>query len=356
MMHKDLKNDIRRLLFVWLLLKRYWEGNATRQERELIERWEPRTRPAGVSKLGRRLADKLDRDVYTRLAERLGFTLADEELEAMKKRLQSNEKHGTRKGRMATLGRAAAAVTVLLMLGMGGWILTREIVSPASLPLMTVSDSREQWTTTNGQMMRLRLPDGTRVQVNAGSRMRIDREAFGRERREVWLEGEAFFDVTRDTLRPFVIHAGATRTIVRGTSFNVKAYPHLGEEVISVRSGRVDVRDSVRLLAMLSPDEELLRVTLTGKTEICRTDGAQASAWTGGGLVLHRATAEELRMRLRQHFGVEVLFREGALAQARLTVSFEPRTSLEEVAATIGELYDVSYDVHVDEKKIVFYK
>ena len=77
--------------------------------------------------------------------------------------------------------------------------------------------------TRPGEQRRLQLADGSVVWLNAGSRLRYP-AAFARPQREVFLEGEAFFEVARDPKKPFLIHAGQSTTRVLGTSFSVRSY------------------------------------------------------------------------------------------------------------------------------------
>jgi ferric-dicitrate binding protein FerR (iron transport regulator) len=78
---------------------------------------------------------------------------------------------------------------------------------------------------------RFSLPDGSGIWLNRGSTLRYPAH-FGQATREVWLEGEGFFEVAKDPHKPFLVHSGQTVTRVTGTSFNVRSYS--GEEKVSV--------------------------------------------------------------------------------------------------------------------------
>jgi ferric-dicitrate binding protein FerR (iron transport regulator) len=91
----------------------------------------------------------------------------------------------------------------------------------------------------NGQKSKIILTDGTVVWLNAASKIRFP-EKFDVKERRVFLEGEAFFDVTRDENRPFVIQSKSAVTTVLGTTFNVKSYEKEPIQ-ITVASGKVKV-------------------------------------------------------------------------------------------------------------------
>jgi ferric-dicitrate binding protein FerR (iron transport regulator) len=84
------------------------------------------------------------------------------------------------------------------------------------------------------------LPDGSHVYLNAGTRLKYP-DHFSDSTREVYLEGEAFFEVAHDSLHPFIVQAGQIATRVLGTSFNVRAYTDEPDMVVGVKTGKVKV-------------------------------------------------------------------------------------------------------------------
>src|SRR5690606_7892291 len=100
--------------------------------------------------------------------------------------------------------------------------------------------------TERGEKARLSLPDGTHILLNSDSRLWYNPD-FGKDlERVVYLEGEAFFDVAKDTLHPFKIHSGDITTTVLGTSFNVQAFAD--EEItVSLVSGKVQIENQSAL-------------------------------------------------------------------------------------------------------------
>lgn len=89
---------------------------------------------------------------------------------------------------------------------------------------------------------KITLPDGSEVSLRKGSYL-VQAPDFGKSNRSVTLHGEAFFEVKRDSLRPFLILAGTTTTEVLGTSFSVKSWDDQSSVVVSVTTGLVSFRD-----------------------------------------------------------------------------------------------------------------
>jgi ferric-dicitrate binding protein FerR (iron transport regulator) len=103
------------------------------------------------------------------------------------------------------------------------------------------------------------LPDGTNVWLNGSSTLSYSSKAFGEKYREVKLIGEAFFDVTKDAQHPFIIHASSINITVKGTAFNVKAFPGQKNVETSLIRGLVEIttlQDPERKI-LLRPNEKI---------------------------------------------------------------------------------------------------
>jgi ferric-dicitrate binding protein FerR (iron transport regulator) len=103
------------------------------------------------------------------------------------------------------------------------------------------------------QIQEVELSEGSKVTVNSNSRLTYPKK-FQRDKREVTLKGEAFFEVAKDPERPFIINAGKIRVEVLGTSFNVKAYENLEQVEVVVSTGKVAVYSHDK------PDEKVVLV------------------------------------------------------------------------------------------------
>lgn len=115
---------------------------------------------------------------------------------------------------------------------------------------------------TGGEIMLTTLPDGSAVELDTGSRISYY-HTFGKERRDVFLEGGALFEVAEDKQRPFTVYAGNVATTALGTVFRVSATRESGETIVRLLSGKVIVKPDSLLSAhglkevYLSPGKEL---------------------------------------------------------------------------------------------------
>lgn len=132
-----------------------------------------------------------------------------------------------------------------------------------TIPAKTTATPRisfREIATRTGFRSNLRLPDGTHVWLNAGSRLIYDNNTYGARDREVELTGEAFFDVEHNSSKPFIIHTAKVDIKVLGTRFNVRSYPTDRTTEATLVRGSIEVsikaRPSEKII--LKPNEKLV--------------------------------------------------------------------------------------------------
>lgn len=158
-----------------------------------------------------------------------------------------------------------------------------------------------------GQKSLITLPDGSQVKLNAESS--LEYYADFAQSRHVTLTGEAFFDVVRDTLRPFIVTVGGVAVRVLGTSFNVQAFPE-ENTTVAVASGAVLVQQERTGQASQLQAREMVRVNRqAGTFEESTFDPAEALAWKDGILTFRQASFEEIAQRLERWYGVDFVVR-----------------------------------------------
>jgi len=193
---------------------------------------------------------------------------------------------------------------------------------------------RRSYVTATRERSELRLPDGTRVHLAPGSQLRAASD-FGEERRDVTLEGEAFFEVVHDERRPFTVFAGNTSTRDIGTAFSIRAYPQDSTVTVIVREGEVALSGAGRLRA-----GDVARVSAEGRAMVQR--GVQVDSllgWMRGRLALTDAPLRLVVEDLRRWYDVDVRIADSSIAELPFTGTLEdvpPDAAVELVAATLG--------------------
>lgn len=191
------------------------------------------------------------------------------------------------------------AASILFIIGVGLGSYFTDIEAPAA------EIAWIEKATHKGQRATITLMDGTIVYLNANSKI-IFPEKFSAKKREVILEGEAFFDVARNAKRPFTIRSGEVTTTVLGTSFNIRSFK--GEpQVVSVATGKVKVKAS----DMTGHSEEIF---LTPNQQafydgqLCRNDIdiRKFIAWKDKIIHFEDVTLDEAALELENWFGVTI--------------------------------------------------
>ena len=159
-----------------------------------------------------------------------------------------------------------------------------------------------------GKTRSLLLADGTRVLLNAGSKLKYPNKFRG-SLREVDLEGEGYFEVVKNPAQPFLVRTPALRVQVLGTKFNVRSYQGDAKQQVSVITGKVEVDDSKSAVAkpvMLTAHEQVIYVEKTGIFEKGDWDGSDEIAWLDGGFNFRNRSFREVAGALERRFDITV--------------------------------------------------
>jgi ferric-dicitrate binding protein FerR (iron transport regulator) len=178
-----------------------------------------------------------------------------------------------------------------------------------------------------GQKLDIKLPDGTRIKLNANSRISYP-ENFSGSTREVTLDGEAYFDVRHNPSRPFIVYTQYATTQVIGTSFNVNTT----QEAIAVTlvNGKVNVSVPNGKTALLAPDQQA--IIARGSTDIVthKVSVEKYIGWKDNTLRFDHITVKEAFAIIENWYNVEIKVKDPALMNCIITSKYE-NESLENV-------------------------
>ncbi|GGF12768.1 FecR family protein [Hymenobacter cavernae] len=205
----------------------------------------------------------------------------------------------------------AALVLVVLAAVSGLWYFVAQPSSPAYQLSQTQA----------GQKQTIRLADGSRVTLAPQSRLRYP-VAFGGTYRDVYLEGEAFFEVSKDAHRPFRVHSGTLTTQVLGTRFNVSAFGRGQHTAVSLVEGKVQVLDHQNSY-LLTPGQQLRADQITGRIYRQAFDAEQVTGWRHNKLIFKNEKLAEAANQIERLYDVKLVFADSATAEVRLWASFD---------------------------------
>ncbi|PTS99428.1 hypothetical protein DBR11_12390 [Pedobacter sp. HMWF019] len=160
-------------------------------------------------------------------------------------------------------------------------------------------------TTPRGGQYQVELPDGTVVWLNAASSLQFPESFQDGQQRRVTLTGEAYFQVARDTKRPFIVHTDEQDVKVLGTHFNINSYKEENAVKTTLLEGSVEISFSKHTL-ILKPGEQAIR---RGENiQIHAVDTEDAIAWKNGKLKFSNENIHELMHRIARWYDVEVVY------------------------------------------------
>lgn len=186
-------------------------------------------------------------------------------------------------------------------------------------------------TAPKGQMKQVLLPDNTLVQLNAGSSIRCPVK-FSATRREVTLlNGEAFFEVKHDALKPFLVHTGGVITQVLGTSFNIKFYKELPDIQVFVNSGKVEIHDQKHTLGMYTPQQQLTYNKQNQSFSRQVIAGDHSLSWMHDELILDNVEFKEVVVYLQNRYNVNFKYTGRKLNKQHYSVRFSNKLTINQV-------------------------
>lgn len=225
--------------------------------------------------------------------------------------------------------------------------------------------------TRAGSKSQVKLPDGTLVILNADSKLSYPDNFVGNTR-EVTLEGEAFFEVTENKLRPFIIHSKMMDIKVLGTVFNVKAYPAESVSEASLIKGSIEVtlKERRNQKIMLKPSEKISIVHVPEGADNMPPNAAKEDVtrpiyseplisvahlsidrkeniikeigWTQNKLMFQNESLKSIAVTLQRWYGQTVSIRSEALKEKMFTGNFQ-----EENLGQVLEALQASYNFNI---------
>jgi transmembrane sensor len=159
-------------------------------------------------------------------------------------------------------------------------------------------------STPNGGQYKIQLSDGTRIWLNAASEVKFP-IAFVKEQRVVELQGEAYFEVAKDTKRPFIVKTAKEKVTVLGTHFNVNAYREEAVSKVSLLEGKVQVATHQNdYSTRLEPGQQTVNGSGTVRVESFNPE--ESIAWKNGDFVFNNETLEQVMLKVGRWYDVNV--------------------------------------------------
>lgn len=202
-----------------------------------------------------------------------------------------------------------------------------------------------------GSEYRLKLEDNTLVVLNAESRL-VYPVAFTGEKRQVFLDGEGYFEVAQDSARPFVVETSTLDVNVLGTGFNVYAYKEDAKCQVTLVHGKVGIRSEAGTTELL-PHEQYTYNKAKQEGKVQEVNVEPYTAWISGTLVFDGTPLEEVAQKLARWYDVEVVFMSEELKGIRFSGRFKKYEELPYILSLIRETTEVQ--LNLKDNTVVIY-
>jgi transmembrane sensor len=216
-----------------------------------------------------------------------------------------------------------AAVWTVLILGVatyGVWQAKKAAVAPETILMLSSHNP-------NGQRSTITLSDSSVVTLGAGSSISYP-ERFTGSTREISLQGEAFFEITKNPEKPFIVQTGNVQTKVLGTSFKIEAFK--GQQIaVAVATGKVQVNrkiagsDKSESLAVLLPGEAIGFNPATGLTTNASIPAIELTGWKKGKLTFTGTSLSEMLKVLERWYNVKIELRKKQIGKYKMNIQLD---------------------------------
>ncbi|WP_184549226.1 FecR family protein [Mucilaginibacter sp. FT3.2] len=298
------------------MLSRYLNGTCTEDERALVEQW------------------------YNIKASEKGSLPDNLDLKKDKQEIWNKISKQEAIIRPLSYKLAGIAASVILLLAVGIALFNRGTFK------YSTSLAWVQVAAPKGKVIKVALPDGSAVWLNAGSTLAYSAE-FGQGIRMVKLtDGEAYFDVVHDPHKPFIVITGNLRTQVLGTSFNIRAGAEMKNITVTVSGGKVAVIKKGAAPIFLLPDEQADFNKATEEIDKSTVAAQNATGWLSGKFRFHNEALEAITSELQRRFNVSFTFETDDLRNIRFNTGFNTDDRLTDILDDLAKTGNIRYRIH----------
>jgi len=197
----------------------------------------------------------------------------------------------------------------------------------------------------NGKQFHLELSDGTSVHLNAGSSLRYPINFLSEGPRQVFLSGEAYFDVTENKTNPFIVNVNELDVKVLGTEFNISAYLEDSNIDVVLVKGAVSLSSQGRSLdgsLNLVPGQKGSYGNLSKNISVDRVNTEIYTSWMNGHLVFREVTFDNIITKLERHYNIKIENGNKDLSNEVFNASFN-NVEIEKVLSFFNDTHKIDY-------------
>jgi len=244
------------------------------------------------------------------------------------------------------------AAFLILLITIGTFVYHRSREKPITGNETAISNQITK-TSGSGEQLRVTLPDGSIVLLNAGSSIQFP-EKFEEKSRQVTLSGEAFFKVTKNADHPFIVESNQITTTVLGTSFNIKAFKQ-GNVTVTVATGKVKVEKNTgknRSKQFLMPNEQVTYNEKEKRFQKTEVVALNYYAWTEGTIRFNNDSLEEVIKILERWYNIHIRLEGPGNRKIRVNGSYKDK-KLYSILDGLSYIYGLNYRYENDQTIVI---
>lgn len=328
---------------IWQLIQKYVTDNCTQQERQRIEKWMNR------SPQNRALVEEVQRIWDLTPDEEFQVNVESAWEHFYLQEIKSDQPGSSKVNsihrpsrKVVHLFRAAA---IILVSAFAGYFTHHNLSRTENVKNSQAAGFyvMQELNTGKGEKARITFSDGTKVILNSASSLQFPKEFTG-TKREVYLEGEAYFDVAHHPDQPFIVHVQDAIVKVLGTEFNIRGWEEDSQVEVAVHEGKVLLEASNSKMAGVILTKGLMSRLISGKvpTNPEEVDIKKYMLWTSGGLHFDNSPFYQVIRDLERRFNVEISLAKQHLSDVPFTGTFQ-YAEIDEVLSVIAASMELEF-------------
>ena len=324
--------------YIIKLLQKYRQGNVTKEERQFLESYYNlfQNEPDVMN----RLSEEGKKDMKEHLADRVWDNIS--KIDGGKTKIRSINTRFLR-------GAAAAAIIIGIVSSIF-FLYNSSNKEHSNMAIQQVTNKTKVYESAEISLHQkenrvIFLPERSTVYLSPGSRLNYPSTFDGMKKREVYLQGQAYFDIKHNATRPFVVHTGTVQTTVLGTAFNIKAERNEKDITVTVTRGKVRVSDPHKILGVITPQQQIRYNTEKETATLSKVKNNSFLDWKNGDLFIDNLTLAEAAKLLEEQYRIRIIIKDSSIMEQRFTASFPKNEKLEEAVKSISEFNGLSYSI-----------
>lgn len=312
-----------------ILIANYLSGEATQTEKDELNKW------IGESPANKRIFEESQR-IWQKSRPYLSSSDIGTDRQKINDQITQQLSIPAKNRKLNTwLYRVAAVLALPIMLGIGWYLGSSKMNNETQMCEVTAP---------KGQISKCVLADGTEVWLNAGTTLKYDPTLKG-SMREVNLDGEAYFKVTKNNHKPFAVNTKYAQVKVLGTIFNLKAYSGEDKVETTLEEGSVEfsLNGSAAKPVEMKPGEQVVYNISEKKITLGRVETYLHTAWKDGKFVFKDADLKTIIQELEKLYDVHIHLENDSLLKLHFRGMFEYEQNIFSALETLERTTNIKY-------------